>query len=242
VAFGFVAGDVPELNALSMPFACTSMDKFYEVLAPAVEKPVNDVLEGKFKSTSIMQWVMPPQQLWLAKPVSGIDGLKNLKVRSWNREQAELMRLAGGSGVTITPAEVIPALQRGVVDGAFTAAVPALDWKFNEVTKFGYMLNLTLAHQAIVVNQAALEALPEDLRKTLLAKAEEWAPKYRAELIAADKEARKALTEKGMTLRDATPEEEARLRELTKPIAEEWLTRAGAVGTDMLAVAVKSCN
>jgi TRAP-type C4-dicarboxylate transport system substrate-binding protein len=242
VAFGFVAGDVPELNALSMPFACTSMDKFYEILAPAVEKPVNDVLEGKFKSTSIMQWVMPPQQLWLAKPVSGIDGLKNLKVRSWNREQAELMRLAGGSGVTITPAEVIPALQRGVVDGAFTAAVPALDWKFNEVTKFGYMLNLTLAHQAIVVNQAALEALPEDLRKTLLAKAEEWAPKYRAELIAADKEARKALTEKGMTLRDATPEEEARLRELTKPIAEEWLARAGAVGTDMLAVAVKSCN
>ncbi len=242
VAFGFVAGDVPELNALSMPFACTSMDKFYEVLAPAIEKPVNDVLEGKFKSTSVMQWVMPPQQLWLAKPVPGIDGLKNLKVRSWNREQAEMMRLAGGSGVTITPAEVIPALQRGVVDGAFTAAVPALDWKFNEVTKFGYMLNLTLAHQAIVVNQAALEALPEDLRKILLAKAEEWAPKYRAELIAADKEARKALTEKGMTLRDATPEEEARLRELTKPIAEEWVAKAGAVGKDMLAVAVKSCN
>jgi TRAP-type C4-dicarboxylate transport system substrate-binding protein len=242
VAFGFVAGDVPELNALSMPFSCTSMDKFYETLAPAIEKPIDDVLEAKFKSTSIMQWVMPPQQLWLAKPVSGIEGLKNLKVRSWNREQAEMMRLAGGSGVTITPAEVIPALQRGVVDGAFTAAVPALDWKFNEVTKFGYMVNLTLAHQAIVVNQAALQALPEDLRKTLLAKTEEWAPKYRAELIAADRDARKTLTEKGMTLRDTTPEEVARLRELTKPIAEEWAAKAGAVGKDMLAVALKACN
>jgi TRAP-type C4-dicarboxylate transport system substrate-binding protein len=242
VAFGFVAGDVPELNALSMPFSCTSMDKFYETLAPAIEKPIDDVLEAKFKSTSIMQWVMPPQQLWLAKPVSGIDGLKNLKVRSWNREQAEMMRLAGGSGVTITPAEVIPALQRGVVDGAFTAAVPALDWKFNEVTKFGYMVNLTLAHQAIVVNQAALQALPEDLRKILLAKTEEWAPKYRTELIAADKDARKTLTDKGMTLRDTTPEEVSRLRELTKPIAEEWAAKAGAIGKDMLAVALKACN
>lgn len=242
VAFGFAAGDVPELNALSMPFSCTSMDKFYDTLAPAIEKTVDEVLESKFKSTSIMQWVMPPQQLWLAKPVDGVDGLKNLKVRSWNREQAELMRLAGGSGVTITPAEVIPALQRGVVDGAFTAAVPALDWKFNEVTKFGYMMDLTLAHQSIVVNQAALQSLPEDLRKTLLAKAEEWAPKYRSELIAADKEARKTLTDKGMTLRDTTPDEVKRLREITKPIADEWAAKAGPVGKDMLAVAIKSCN
>ncbi len=242
VAFGFVAGDVPELNALSMPFSCTSMDKFYDVLAPSIEKPINDVLESKFKSTSIMQWVMPPQQLWLAKPVDGVDGLKNLKVRSWNREQAEMMRLAGGSGVTITPAEVIPALQRGVVDGAFTAAVPALDWKFNEVTKFGFMINLTLAHQAIVTNQAALNSLPEDLRKILLAKTEEWAPKYRAELIAADKSARQTLTEKGMTLKDATSDEITRLRDLTAPIASDWVSKVGPVGKDMLAVAVKACS
>jgi TRAP-type C4-dicarboxylate transport system substrate-binding protein len=242
VAFGFVAGDVPELNALSMPFSCTSMDKFYDTLAPAIDKPINTVLESKFRATSIMQWVMPPQQLWLTKPANGVDGLKNLKVRSWNREQAEMMRLVGGSGVTITPAEVIPALQRGVVDGAFTAAVPALDWKFNEVTKFAYMMNLTLAHQAVVVNQAALQALPEDLRKTLLAKTVEWAPKYRAEMIAADKDARRTLAEKGMTLRDATPEEVARLREITKPIADEWAAKAGPVGRDMLAAAIKACS
>ncbi|MGE8943382.1 TRAP transporter substrate-binding protein DctP [Leptospira interrogans] len=242
VAFGFVAGDVPELNALSMPFSCTSMDKFYDTLAPSIEKPINDVLESKFKSTSIMQWVMPPQQLWLAKPVDGVDGLKNLKVRSWNREQAEMMRLAGGSGITITPAEVIPALQRGVVDGAFTAAVPALDWKFNEVTKFGFMINLTLAHQAIVINQAALNSLPEDLRKILAAKTEEWAPKYRAELIAADKSARQTLTEKGMTLKDATSDEITRLRDLTAPIASDWVSKVGPVGKDMLAVAVKACG
>lgn len=242
VAFGFAAGDVPELNALSMPFSCTSMEKFYDNLAPAIRKPIDDVLQSKFKTTEIMQWVMPPQQLWLVKPVDGIDGLKNLKVRSWNREQAEMMRLAGGSGVTITPAEVIPALQRGVVDGAFTAAVPALDWKFNEVTDFGFMMDLTLAHQAIAVNQAALDALPEDLRTILVAKAEEWAPKYRAEMIEADKQARKTLTEKGMTLRDTTPEETARLREMTKPISDEWIEKVGPVGADMLAVAIKACS
>lgn len=242
VALGFVAGDVPELNALSMPFSCTSMDRFYDKAVPVVAGTVEKVMLAKFKTNPVMHWVMPPQQLWLAKPVSGIEGLRNLKVRSWNREQAELMRLVGGSGVTITPAEVIPALQRGVVDGAFTAAVPALDWKFHEVTKFGYMLNLTLAHQVVAVNQAALDRLPADLRAAFLAKAKEWAPRYRTELIAADKAARKALTEKGMTLRDATPEETAKLREITKPIAEAWAEKAGDVGRQMLAASIQACN
>jgi TRAP-type transport system periplasmic protein len=242
VAFGFVAGDAPELNALSMPFSCTSMSKFYENFAPEAEEAINGVLESKFNVTSVMQWVMPPQQLWLADPIEGLAGLRNLKVRSWNREQAELMRLAGGSGVTITPAEVIPALQRGVVDGAFTAAVPALDWKFHEVTSFGYMMNLTLAHQAIAVNQTALAELPDDLRETLLQKTQEWAPRYRDELIEANETAKKTLIENGMTLRDATPEEIAELREITKPIAEEWATRAGEIGVNMLNLAIEACD
>jgi TRAP-type C4-dicarboxylate transport system substrate-binding protein len=61
-------------------------------------------------------------------------------------------------------------------------------------------------------------------------------------MIAADKDARRTLAEKGMTLRDATPEEVARLREITKPIADEWAAKAGPVGRDMLAVAIKACS
>jgi len=242
VAFGFVAGDVPELNAFAMPFACTSMEKFYDKAAPAVAADIEAVLTKKFKTRSIMQWVMPPQQLWLVKPIAGIDGLKNLKVRSWNREQADMMKLLGGSGVTITPAEVIPALQRGVVDGAFTAAVPALDWKFNEVTKMGYMINLTLAHQIVAVNEAELAKLPADLRQLLLDKTKEWAPKYRAALIEADKNARKVLAEKGVTLLEPTPQDMEKFRSVTRPMWTEWTTKNGLVAEKMLAAALEACR
>ena len=44
VALGFVAGDVPELNAFAMPFACTSMEKFYDKAAPAVDADIDGVL------------------------------------------------------------------------------------------------------------------------------------------------------------------------------------------------------
>ena len=110
------------------------------------------------------------------------------------------------------------------------------------MTKFGYMINLTLAHQVVAVNQAALDKLPADLRTTFLAKAKAWAPRYRAELIKADAAARKTLVEKGMTLRDASPEELKKLRELTKPIADEWVAKSGDVGKQMLNTAVQACG
>lgn len=242
VALGFVAGDVPELNAFAMPFACTSIDKFYDAAIPAVAKNVDSVLSQRFKTASVMHWTMPPQQLWLVKTVDNLEGLKGLKVRSWNREQAEVMRLVGGSGVTINPAEVIPSLQRRVVDGAFTAAVPALDWKINEVAQFGYLLNLTLSHQAVAVNEGALAKLPEDVRKVFLDKAKEWAPKYRKEMIEADAAARKTLVERGMKLREATADETAKLRQMTKPIWDEWTAKHGAPGKAMLDAVVQACS
>ena len=242
VALGFVAGDVPELNAFAMPFACTSIDKFFDAAIPAVAKNVDSVLSQRFKTASVMHWTMPPQQLWLVKTVDNLEGLKGLKVRSWNREQAEVMRLVGGSGVTINPAEVIPSLQRRVVDGAFTAAVPALDWKINEVAQFGYLLNLTLSHQAVAVNEAALAKLPEDVRKVFLDKAKEWAPKYRKEMIEADAAARKTLVERGMKLREATADETAKLRQMTRPIWDEWTAKHGAPGKAMLDAVVQACS
>jgi TRAP-type C4-dicarboxylate transport system substrate-binding protein len=242
VAFGFVAGDVPALNALSMPFSCTSMDKFYDKVAPAIGPAIDDELGKRFKVHSAMQWVMPPQQLWLTKPVETLDAFKNLKARSWNREQSEMMRLLGGSGVSITPAEVIPALQRKVVDGAFTAAVPALDWKFNEVTPYALMLNLTLAHQIVAVNQAALDKLPADLKQLLQVKSQEWAGRYRTELIQADKDARKTLAEKGVKLREISAAEATQLQQTVKPIWQEWTDKNGAPAKAMLETAVAACN
>ncbi len=169
VAYGSVAGDVPELNAFSMPFVCNSMEDFFTKAAPAVEGTLNEVLAKRYKVQSLFQWVVGAQQMWLVNPVANLDGLKGLKIRAWNREQVEMMRLLGASGVTITPAEVIPALQRGVADGAFTAATPALGWKFHEVCKFAYMLNLSLAHQSIVYNQAAFDKTNRKLLKSSVA-------------------------------------------------------------------------
>lgn len=242
VAIGFVAGDVPQLNAFAMPFVCTSIDKFYDKGAAAAEPYVREVLVERFDVEPLMQWVMPPQQLWLREPVDGIDQLKGLKVRAWNRQQVEMMQLLGGTGVTITPAEVIPALERGVVDGAFTAAVPAYDWKFYEVVDFAYLMSFNLAHQVAAVNGEAYKALPDDLRSILEETAASFASEYRQAMIEGDRTARQKLAEEGMTLRETTPEESARLREVTQPMWTEWAEANGETAQKMLADVAAACQ
>src|SRR3546814_13695602 len=143
---------------------------------------------------------MPPQQIWLRDEISSIADLKGKKIRTWNKTQVQMLDLLGGSGVAITPAEVIPALQRGVVDGAVTAVIPAYDWKFYEVAKSGYMLNFTMTDQIIAVNDNAFEALSEDTQKILTSTAKAWQGKFRQAIDATATVAANRKNAEGMSL------------------------------------------
>jgi len=241
VAVGFVSGDVPDLNVLSLPFLCTTYDQFDKAI-PAVQKVADEELQTKFGVTVGMHWTMPPQNFWLNRPITRVDELKGLKVRAWNPEQVEMMKLLGGSAVSITSAEVIPALERKVIDGAITSALSANDWRAYEIVRTGYMVNMTMGHQVMMVNTAELNKLPSDVRATLLAKMKEWTPKYRQMSEAGDVEARKNLVANKVALIEPTAEDRQRARATVRPMWEAWAKKYGTVGQQLLDGAVKACG
>lgn len=240
LAIGPVAGDVPELNVFVLPFICTSMDQFYEAAGPALEI-IDQRLTDKFKVRGLAAWTMPPQQIWLKEPVNGIENLEGRKIRTWNRTQVEMLDLFGANGVAITPAEVIPALQRGVVDGAITAAIPAYDWKFYEVLKVGYMLNFTMTNQIIAVNQASFDALPPDLQEILTARARVWQEGFHKEIAAAAETAAAKLKEEGMTLEAPGAADFETARATTRAMWESWAEENGEIAGQLLATVSKAC-
>ena len=242
VAIGTVAGDLPQINVFSMPFVCSNVDAFYDKALPAVRPAIDQAIQAKFRARPLLHFSMPPQQIWVNKPVAAMEDLKGLKIRTWNREQIELMRLLGGSGVAIPVTEVIPSLQRSVVDGAITAVIPALAWRIQDVVKNGYLLNLSLSHELIAVSQAALDALPADLREILLARSAQWAAKYRTGIAEADSKAAQTLTDGGMTLRKASAADMARLQKMTTPMVEAWAQKYGEASQAMLAEVRKACD
>jgi TRAP-type C4-dicarboxylate transport system substrate-binding protein len=241
VAVGFAAGDVPELNVLSLPFLCTSYEQFDRVL-PTVKPTTDEVLQKKFGVTVAIHWTMPPQNMWLSKPVKAIEDLKGMKVRAWNPEQVDMMRALGGSAVSITSTEVIPALERRVIDGAITSALSASDWRAYEIVKAGYMLNLTMGHQVMMVNAAELAKLPADVRQTFLAKAAEWSPKYRQMSVDGDTAARENLRANKVSLIEPTPEDRRKAQQMMRPSWDAWAQKHGATGKALLEDAIKACG
>src|SRR5262249_33217898 len=77
---------------------------------------VNDIL--KLNLTGFLYFPMPTQPLgWFKKPVTGPDDLKNIKYRTVGLS-ADLFKELGAS-VTILPGgEIVPALDRGLIDAA----------------------------------------------------------------------------------------------------------------------------
>ena len=239
LAIGLNVGELPGLNVFDLPFLCTSYDTFFKALETVA--PIYDTaLKSKFGVGSLVQWTMPPQQIWLNQPIAKIDELKGRKVRIWSKMHSDMLQRFGATGVTITAAEVTTALERRIADGAITAAIPAYDWRFYDVAKTGYMLNLQLSHQIVAVNQAELDKLPADVRKIVLDKSKEWTPKYRKIIEDGEVEAKKKLIEKGEKLVEPTSADVIRAREVTRPMWDAW-AKENAVSPDLLAKVSRAC-
>jgi TRAP-type C4-dicarboxylate transport system substrate-binding protein len=241
IALGFASGDVPDLNVLQLPFLCTSYDQFDRAL-PAVAAVADEQLKQKFGLVVGVHWTMPPQNFWLNRPVTRLEGLKGLKVRAWNPEQVEMMKLLGGSAISITSAEVIPALERRVIDGAITSALSANDWKAFEIVKTGYMVNMTMGHQVMLVNAAELAKLPADARSTLLAKMKEYTPRYRKMSEEGDQDARRNLVANKVNLVEPTAEDRMRAQAIMRPMWDAWAKSHGKVGQQLVDGALKACG
>ena len=103
---------------------------------------------------------------WFKKPFSNLDDLRKMKFRTSGLGM-EMMKTMGVSVVTLAGGEVVPALERGTVDGA-EWAIPSHDimMGFQNVTKNYYMPDLRqpASYQEIIVNKAKWEALPKDLQ------------------------------------------------------------------------------
>jgi len=103
---------------------------------------------------------------WFKKPFANLDELRKLKFRT-SGLGLEMMKSMGVSVVTLAGGEVIPALERGTVDGA-EWAVPSHDilMGFQNVSKLLYMPDMRqpASYQEILIRKNKWDELPQDLK------------------------------------------------------------------------------
>lgn len=241
VGAGLAAGDAPELDVFSLPFLCTSYEAFAAGVDAMGDIP-DRVLKEKFGVGVLMNWPIPGQSIWSAEAINTFDEVKGKKIRIWNPLQVEMLKQFGAAPTSLDPAEVIPALQRKVVDGAITSALSANDWKAYDIVKHGLILNFTMAHQLTMVNEDAFKSLPADLQELIIKKSTEWAPKYFQASQEADRAALDNMKSHGVTLVEPDAQQLAPVKAALRPMWESWATKNGPVAADLLARLMPACQ
>ena len=159
----FNSGNIPVAGIPRLPMLIQSYEDFAK--ADAVLKPYIDKAFGQKGSTVLASYTYPMQFIWGRKKLESLDDIKGMKLRVAQPEQGEFVRRFGGTSITMSAPEVPSALDRGVVDGIFTAGVGAVLWK--DLLKYGYVLIVNVNNSYFIANTEAYNKLSPDLQGKL---------------------------------------------------------------------------
>ncbi|MEX2643874.1 MAG: TRAP transporter substrate-binding protein [Acetobacterales bacterium] len=148
---GYASGDVAEIDGMDM----TGVAQDTETLAKMIDA-YWPVIEDKFRNKAgvepIGSFPIVGQIFWCAVPISGPKDLAGKKVRVHGAGWAAFVSGLGATTVTMAFGEVVPAMQRKVVDCAVTGATSGNTAKWTEVAThvmpmtIGWSVNITAAN------------------------------------------------------------------------------------------------
>jgi TRAP-type C4-dicarboxylate transport system substrate-binding protein len=163
---GSAAKDDPFLEGIDLIGVSTDMSELKSSV-DAYRDAFNARLEERFGVKALAIWPFGPQVFFCNEAITGLDGLKGLKVRSFTASMSEMLADVGATPVTLSFPEVYPALQRGVASCGVTSPTSANTGKWPEVTTHLYPLAVSGSVQAHIVNLAWFNALPAEEQAAL---------------------------------------------------------------------------
>ncbi|WP_421996871.1 TRAP transporter substrate-binding protein DctP [Reyranella sp.] len=200
-ADGFFLGNIRIGGVLRLPLLLTTRDQYEkaaEIMEPYLEKAL-----AKQGVTLLAQYLYPLQVAWSSRELKSLEDIKGQKLRVTSPEQGEFVKRFGGIPVTIGAPEVASSLQRGVVNGVFTASAGGgRIWK--EMLKYNYRLGPNWFNSLIIVNTKAFDRL-SDKEKQAVRKAAQDAAAWMTETMKGEEsQITKELAAGGMVVTEPT--------------------------------------
>ena len=175
-------------------------------------------------------WTSGPHMPCTKQPVTSLEGMKGLKIRSTGTSAA-IVQALGGAPVGMPMSDAYDAMARGVVNGLFIPFEPLKGWKHAEVVNSCTFWASAGANGVFVVmNKKKWESLPKDIQQIIEKINEEWIEKTGKMWNAMDKEGVDLLVQKGGKVVTLSPEEDVRWRKLVEPLLADYVNRMKAKG------------
>ncbi len=125
--------------------------KMSREIADAWVPEMQKVMRDRHDAMILGTFPFPEQVFYCKGEIRSIADLKGKKVRVQGTSQGDFVTAVGGSPVTIPFAEVLPGLQKGVVDCGITGTMPGYKAKWHEVvdTLFRLPVGYTIGFWAV---------------------------------------------------------------------------------------------
>jgi TRAP-type C4-dicarboxylate transport system substrate-binding protein len=228
---GFFLGAVPIAGVLRLPMLISNRAEFEK--AEAIMRPYIDRGFDKLGVVVLGRFNFPLQVAFSTKKLGSPDEFSGQKFRVTSPEQAEFVKRLGGIPITMGAPEVPPGLQRGTIDGVFTASAGG-GKIWGDLLKSNYRLGVNFFDGVYLVNKAAFNRLSAENQQKVRAAVLAQAPATTEQLFKEEGEVTEMLRGKGMTITEPSPEQIAATARRMGPYWDEWAKQRGPEATEAL--------
>jgi C4-dicarboxylate-binding protein DctP len=188
-----------------------------------------------FKAITI--WPNGRKSFTSNKPLDTLEDFSGQRFRVMDSQVLiKQFESVGASAVALPFGELYTSLQSGKVDGEENALDTIAAMKFNEVQKYLLVSGHGANEDVVLFNPAWWDSLPAEYQKVITEAFDEVRPQVEEIKQKAQETALEKLTAAGMTVRELTDDERAKLREVMYPAAKEaYLAQTGDVGAKIVA-------
>ena len=154
-------GRFPLTDVLSSPIVCPAKWKGVEAGMAMYDR----MLSPEFNDVKVLHinnCVMA--HLWTTRPVTRLEDLQGMKIRSPGGLQTRAIQALGATPVFMPLGDVYLSMETGVIDGVVTCPALVKAFKLNEVADFGVPTSFGCVSEGLFVNKRFWERVPADLK------------------------------------------------------------------------------
>ncbi len=232
VRLGVHGNEDPMLDLAGVPFVAPDYATLW--LLKDIQK---DYLEKWFSGQGmrlLFQMPWPGSGFYTKTPVNSLQDIQGQKLRIYSVPTQKMGDMLGFQATILPFAEVPQAFSTGLIDAMFTSPQTGIDIQAWDTTRYFTYVGATLATNAVFVNEAAYQALPEATRQIILdaarrAELRGW------EMSAATTTAQmKILEDNGITLNPAPEDLVQQLNIAGEALMKDWRALASPEANSVL--------
>jgi C4-dicarboxylate-binding protein DctP len=213
----------PQTGVISLPFAVTDEMMMKEGAPEALGKFLSTYVEPR--GIRVMGLARTADLFFLFRDdfIEKIDDMKGKKIRvTGGRVLQQLMREFGASPISMSAAEMAPAMVQGAIDGIFTSSGGWEIVGLSAAPKATSIPGLSLVTYAVLVDDKWLKGLPDDLRKIVEDTTMELIRSNWPVAMQHDKETLEKLIKAGGEFREVSAESREAFRAAAMEANDEW--------------------